>query len=416
MSEAARDDAFYDALETRSADERQTAWTQALRAQVGHAKAKAAYWAETLAEVDAGALTLEGLKDLPVTRKSDLMARQAQEPPFGGLTATATADLARLFVSPGPIADPEGFGRDWWRFARAFHAAGFRKGDVALNSFSYHLTPAGHMFESAAHALGVPVIPGGVGNTEAQVQAAGFYRATAYCGTPDFVKILLDKADEMGAPLHFEKAMVGGGPLFPSMREAYEARGIATLQSYGTADLGLVAYESPAREGMIADEHALIEIVRPGTGDPVPEGEVGEVLVTLLANPDYPLIRFATGDLSAILPGASPCGRTAPRIKGWMGRADQTTKVRGMFVRPEQVAAFAARHPEVLKARLVVESDARKLDVLTLKVEADGDLDPATLAETAQAVFKLKAAVEPVAPGALPNDGKVIEDARDFES
>ena len=410
------DGAFYDDLETRSADERAAAQTDLLRRQVAHAKAAGRYWAETLADVDADGLTLDGLKDLPVTRKSDLIARQKETPPFGGLTATATGDLSRLFLSPGPIADPEGKGRDWWRFARAFHAAGFGPGDIALNCFSYHMTPAGHMFESAAQALGVPVIPGGVGNSEAQVEAAAFFGATAYSGTPDFVQILLDKADAMGVSLGFKKAIVGGGPLFPSMRDAYEARGIATLQCYGTADLGLVAYESPAKEGMIADEQVVIEIVTPGTGDPVAPGDVGEVLVTLLTNKDYPLIRFATGDLSAILPGDSPCGRTAPRIKGWMGRADQTTKIKGMFVRPEQVAAFAARHPEIAKARLVVASDAKKLDTLTIRIETEEPVDEAKLAESAQAVFKLKGAIETVAPGDLPNDGKVIDDTRDYES
>jgi phenylacetate-CoA ligase len=410
------DGTFYDDLETRSADERAAAQLDALRRQVAHAKSSGAYWAETLKEVDAGALTLDGLSALPVTRKSDLMARQADAPPFGGLTATPTGDLARLFLSPGPIADPEGKGRDWWRFARAFHAAGFRKGDIALNCFSYHLTPAGHMFESGAHALGIPVIPGGVGNSEAQVEIAAFYGATAYSGTPDFVKILLDKADELGKTLAIEKALVGGGPLFPSMREEYERRGVSTQQIYGTADLGCVAYESAAREGLIAEEQVLIEIVRPGTGEPVPDGEVGEVLVTLLANKDYPLIRFATGDLSARMAGTSPCGRTAPRIKGWMGRADQTTKIKGMFVRPEQVAAFAARHPEIAKARVVVTSDAKKLDVMTIKVESEADIDAGKLAETAQSVFKLKGAIEWAAPGSLPNDGKVIEDARDYET
>jgi len=409
-------DALYDALESRSPDARATAQQDALRHQVAHAKKAGAYWAEALGDVQADSLTLAGLQDLPVLRKSELIQRQADSPPFGGVAGTPTGDLARLFVSPGPIADPEGFGRDWWRFARAFHAAGFARGDIALNCFSYHLTPAGHMFESGAHALGVPVIPGGVGNSEAQVQAATLYGATAYCGTPDFIQILLDKADALGTHLGFKKALVGGGPLFPSMRADYDARGVKTLQCYGTADLGLIAYESAAMDGMITDENVLVEIVRPGTGDSVADGEVGEVLVTLLANPDYPLIRFATGDLSAMLPGASPCGRTAPRIKGWMGRADQTTKIRGMFVRPEQVATFAARHPEIQKARVVVGSDAKKLDVMTIKVECTSDIDTAKLAETAQSVFNLKGTIEPTTPGTLPNDGKVIEDARDYES
>ena len=415
MADGKAEDAPYDARETRDPEHRRADQEAALRVQVAHAKAKGAYWADAFADVVPEDLTYDTLAALPVTRKSDLIAAQADAPPFGGLNATATADLARLFLSPGPIADPEGFGSDWWRFARALHAAGFRKGDIVLNSFSYHMTPAGHMFESAAHALGLPVIPGGVGNSEGQAEAAAFYGATAYAGTPDFLGTLLDKADAAGRPLAFAKAMVSAGPLFPSMREAYRARGIATLQSYGTADLGLVAYESAAMDGMLVDEDVIVEIVRPGTGERVSEGEVGEVVVTLLANREYPLIRFATGDLSAALPGPSPCGRTAPRIKGWMGRADQTTKVRGMFVRPEQVAALVGRHPEIARARVVVSSDADKRDVMTVRCEATSDLDAAALAESVSATLKLKGAVEIVAPDTLPNDGKVIEDARDFD-
>lgn len=408
----------FDALETRSPEEREAALLDALRQQVAHAKAKAPYWGELLSNVDPAALTDRAmLARLPVTYKADLVEAQAMRPPFGGMNATPPGALARLFLSPGPIAEPEGRGDDWWRAARAIWAAGFRKGDLVHNCFSYHFTPAGMIFESGARAIGCAVFPGGVGQTEMQVQAIAFYRATGFVGTPDFLKIVLDKAHELGADISsLTKAMVGGGALTPALRAEIEGRGVAVLQNYGTADLGIVAYESKAKEGMIVDEQVIVEIVRPGTGDPVPEGEVGEVVVTLVANRDYPLIRFATGDLSAILPGPSPCGRTAPRIRGWMGRADQSTKVRGMFVRPSQIDRVAKRHPEIGRLRLIVES-ANNLDTMRLVCEAgsrpEGLAD--AIAETLRAETGIRGAVELAAPGTLPNDGKVIEDARKYD-
>jgi phenylacetate-CoA ligase len=342
---------------------------------------------------------------------------QKAAPPFGGLTTRPAAEFDHVFQSPGPIHEP-GMSRvpDWWRFARALHAAGLRKGDIVHNAFASHLTPAGVMLESGARALGCAVIPGGVGNTEAQMTAAADIGATAYIGTPDFLKTLLDKADELGRDLSsIRRAWVSGGPLFPAMREAYEARGIPTFQGYATADLGNVAYETEAREGLVVDEGVILEIVRPGTGDPVPEGEVGEVLVTLL-NADYPLVRFATGDMSAVMPGTSPCGRTNMRIRGWMGRADQTTKVKGMFVRPEQIAAVVARHPEVLKARLTVSREGDE-DVMTLAVETPEPSPEiaAAIAGTLREVVRLRGTVEADIPGSLPNDGKVIEDTRSLD-
>ena len=332
------------------------------------------------------------------------------------MTATPTRDLARLYLSPGPIADPEGAGGDFWRMARALFAGGFRKGDVVHNCFSYHFTPAGMMLDAGARALGCAVFPGGVGNSDGQAQAMATFRAAGYVGTPDFLQAILDKADELKLDVSScTKAVVSGGALFPDMRAAYAERGVRVLQCYGTADLGLVAYESEAAEGMILDESVIVEIVRPGTGDPVPEGEVGEVVVTVL-NADYPLIRFGTGDLSAILPGISPCGRTAPRIKGWMGRADQTTKVRGMFVHPEQVARVAGRHPEISRARLIVGNDEGQ-DRMTLQCEVAGDAGEAlaaAIADSIQTECKLRGVVELVATGTLPNDGKVIDDTRDY--
>ena len=411
---------FFDSLETDSTDARTARQLAQLQDQVALAQAKAPYFAESLKGVDADSLTsLEALAALPVVRKSDLMDHQQSNPPFGGMTATPSADLARLYMSPGPILDPDGHAPnfDWWRFGRAAWAAGLRKGYRVANCFSYHLTPAGRMFEEAAHACGAAVIPCGVGNTEAVVQAMALLKATAYSGTPDYPKALFEKAVELGLDLSGVKTLiVGAGPLFPSMRQDYHDRGLVCLQTYGTADLGNVAYESKAMEGLITDEGVIVEIVRPGTGDPVPEGEVGEVVVTLLTNRDYPLIRFATGDLSAVMNGTSPCGRTAPRIKGWMGRADQTAKIRGMFVRPSQVAEIVSRHTEITKARIVISSDSAKKDIMTIRCEATGDLDAARLAETVQSVTKLRGTVEVVEPGTLPNDGKVIDDTRDFSA
>jgi phenylacetate-CoA ligase len=322
--------------------------------------------------------------------------------------------MARIFSSPGPIYEPEGWRPDYWRFARALHANGFRRGDVLHNCFSYHFTPAGMMLESGAHALGCAVFPAGVGNTEQQVHAIAHVRPVGYSGTPDFLKVILDKGDEVGADLSsIRRAHVSGGALLPDVKSFYHERGIAVFQSYGTADLGLIAYESEAHEGLILDESVIVEIVRPGTGDPVVEGEVGEVVVTAL-NPDYPLIRFATGDLSAFMPERSACGRTNKRLRGWMGRADQTTKVKGMFVHPAQVAEILKRHGLEARARLEVDREGGN-DVMLLRVEAEGPeaLGPAMEASL-QAVTKLRGRVRLVPPGTLPNDGKVIADLRKY--
>ncbi len=406
----------YDDLETRDPAVREASLFECLRGQIVKAQADAPGLARHLDGVEAEALTgRTELARLPVLRKSALTRMQKAAPPFGGLTTRPAAEFDQVFQSPGPIYEPGmSSAPDWWRLARALHAAGFRRGDIVHNSFAYHLTPAGQMMESGARALGCAVLAGGVGNTEAQVVAAADVGVTGYIGTPDFLKVMLDKAVETGRDLSaIKRALVSGGPLFPSLRQEYTDRGIACLQNYGTADLGLIAYETPALEGMVVDEGVILEIVRPGTGDLVPEGEVGEVLVTVL-NPDYPLIRFATGDLSAVLTGASPCGRTNMRIKGWMGRADQTTKVKGMFVRPEQIAEILVRHPEIARARLTVTRVGEQ-DAMTLAVEsanASPELADA-VRETMQAVLKLRGKVD--VTGALPNDGKVIDDIRKFD-
>jgi len=408
---------FYDELETRSPEARAAGLMAALARQVAHARAHAPAFGASLADIDAAAVTgREALARLPVLRKAELSARQGKSPPFGGLAAVAPGQLTRVFQSPGPIYEPESGRPDYWRFARALYAAGFRRGDIIHNCFSYHFTPAGSMVDTGAHALGCGVFPAGPGQLELQVRAIADIRPAGYVGTPSFLKMILDKAAETGADtssLHC--ALVSGEALPGSLREAFAERGVAVLQCYATADLGLVAYESEAREGLIVDEGVIVEIVRPGTGVPVPAGEVGEVLVTTL-NPDYPLIRFATGDLSAVLPGTSPCGRTNQRIRGWMGRADQTTKVRGMFVHPSQVAAVAARHPEIRRVRLVVDRVDHN-DVMTLRCEA-GER-PAGLGEAVAAsvreLCKLRGEVELVDPGTLPNDGKVIDDIRTYE-
>jgi len=334
-----------DPRETRSQDEREAALIQALQNSFTEASKSSAHYTKSLNGFDVGTLTSRSaLAELPVLRKSDLIAAQEAAPPFGGLGTKAPDAMARLFLSPGPIAEPQGTDDDIWRFARALRAAGYVAGDIVHNCFSYHLTPAGFMFDTAARALNCAVFPGGIGNTEQQALAMRRYGATAYVGTPDFLRTILEKADETGAPItSVKKAAVGGGPLFPDLRTWYEDRGISCLQSYGTADVGLIAYETTAKEGLIIDEDVIVEIVRPGTGDPVPEGEVGEVVVTVF-DPAYPMIRFATGDLSAVLSGQCPTGRTNMRLKGWMGRADQTTKVKGMFVHPEQIARVAKAH------------------------------------------------------------------------
>ncbi|KAB2920878.1 MAG: phenylacetate--CoA ligase [Hyphomicrobiaceae bacterium] len=373
-------------------------------------------WASHLAGVDPNAVTSrEVLAKLPVLRKSALKELQAKAPPFGGFATSPAGRLARIFMSPGPIFEPEGFGEDWWRSARALFAAGIRKGDIVHNTFAYHLTPGGWILDAGARALGCGVIAAGPGNTEQQIEAIQHLKPTAYVGVPDYLKILLDKAKEAGRNASsFKKALVSGGALFPSLRQEYKQRGIDTFQTYATADLGIIAYESPAMEGMIVDEGVIVEIVRPGTGDPVPAGEVGEVVVTAF-NRDYPMIRLGTGDLSAVLPGKSACGRTNMRIKGWMGRADQTTKVKGMFVHPENIAEIAKRHAELGRLRLVVGRSGEQ-DTMTLRAEAtsaDAGLK-GKLAETLQAVTKLKGEVEIVAPGTLPNDGKVIADERTY--
>lgn len=352
---------------------------------------------------------LSDLAKLPVLRKSDLSNRQKEKPPFGGVPVS---NLAHVFQSPGPIYEPGGVTRDWWRMGRFLHAAGFGTTDIVQNCFGYHLTPAGMIFENGARAVGAVVLPAGTGQTELQVQAAHDVGVTGYAGTPDYLKVILEKADEMGVELGIVKAAVSGGALFPSLRDWYKDRGITCLQCYATADVGHIAYETPAMEGMIIDEGVIVEIVTPGTGDPVPDGEVGEVLVTSL-NPDYPLVRFATGDLSAMMPGQSPCGRTNTRIKGWMGRADQTTKIKGMFVRPEQVAALVAKHSEIDRARVVASRDG-EMDVMTVRIETAAD-DAARFETSIVETLKLKGRVELVPPGALPRDGLVIEDARSYD-
>ncbi len=414
----------FDELETRDPAAREAALMAALPGQIAHAQARAPAFAEILKGVEAQAVTdRAALAGLPVTTKADLVARQSAAPPFGGLAAVENGSgpnslpggARRLFASPGPIYEFETPRADYWRGARALFAAGFRAGEVVHNSFSYHLTPGGWMLDSGLRALGCVVVPAGVGNTEAQVQAIAQFRPAGYTGTPDFLKVLLDAGAEHGIDCSsITKALVSGGALFPSLRAEYRSRGVAVLQCYATADLGSIAYESAADDGMIVDEQLIVEIVRPGTGDPVPEGEVGEVVVTTL-HPDYPLIRFATGDLSALLAGHSPCGRTNLRLKGWLGRADQTTKIKGMFVHPGQVAQVVKRHPEVVRARLVVARDGER-DVMTLRCEITGGEDAlaGAIAETLRAVCKLKGAVALEAPGSLPNDGKVIEDTRDY--
>ena len=404
---------YYDPLETRSPVLRDSEECAVLPKVVAHAMT-APGWAKHLTGVKAHDVkSRSALAKLPVLRKSDLVALQTENPPFGGLNVTPANRARRLLVSPGPIFEPEGNGVDWWGAARASFAAGFRSGDIVHNSFAYHLTPGGFILESGAQALGCAVIPGGVGNTEQQLEAIAHYRPSGYVGTPDFLKILLDTAAKTGKDVSsIKRALVSGAALPASLREELGQRGVAVLQCYATAELGVIAYESEAREGMIINETVIVEIVRPGTGDPVAEGEVGEVVVTSF-NPDYPMIRLGTGDLSAILPGISPCRRTNLRIKGWMGRADQTAKVKGMFVHPKQVAEVAARHPELKRLRLVVGREAEQ-DTMTLVAESptqDAAL-AAAVAATLQAVTKLKGAVKLVAPGALPNDGKVIADER----
>ena len=411
----------FDPLETRAPAEREAALLAALPKLVAHARQAAPAYAELLAAVDPATITSrQALAGLPVVRKPELHDRQRQaigREPFGGFSALVRGPgMRHVFASPGPIYEPEGHTRDWWRSGRALYAAGFRAGDLVHNSFSYHMTPGAFIMEAGAHAIGCTVFPAGVGQTEQQLQALAELRPNAYTGTPSFLRILLEKAAEAGTDASsLRKALTGGEALPPSLRDWFAERGVDVYQSYATADLGLIAYETPARQGLVIDEGVMVEIVRPGTGDPVPEGEVGEIVVTTL-NPDYPLVRFGTGDLSALLPGPCPSGRTNTRIKGWMGRADQTTKIRGMFVHPGQVADIARRFPEVLKARLVVSGEMAN-DHMILKVEAAGKpqgLD-ARIGEAIRDVTKLRGEVELLEPGSLPNDGKVIEDARSYK-
>jgi phenylacetate-CoA ligase len=412
---------YYDRLETRSPKAREKALMAALPGLIMHAKRKAPGFARILAAVDAKKVkTREALAALPVTRKSDLAALQKEMPPLGGLNATPLEKLAKLFVSPGPVYDPEGRGEDWWRTARGLFAGGFRAGDRVANSFAYHFTPAGSMLESGALALGCTVVPTGVGQTEMQVAAVRDLRLNGYVGTPSFLKLIVEKADELKADIScLTKAQVGAEYLPPALRTAMQERGIAVTQMYGSADLGLIAYESLGRdgrptEGMILEEALILEIVRPGTGDPLPPGEVGEVVITSF-NKDYPLVRFATGDLSAVLPGTSPCGRTNVRIRGWLGRADQSTKVRAMFVTPRQVSAIVRRHPEIVRARLVV-SGTQGNDEMVLHCEVAGvpaGLE-AAIAASIREVTKLRGEVRILPLGSLPNDGKVIEDKRQY--
>ncbi|RAH99757.1 AMP-dependent synthetase [Acuticoccus sediminis] len=408
---------FYDERETRSPEARERALMDALRAQVRHAKIHSPHYRETLADVDPDTLlSREALSALPVLYKSDLIDLQAKAPPLGGLATRPAADFKRLYLSPGPIAEPEAE-HPHWRMERALWAAGFRSADIVMNTFAYHLTPAGFMFDHALAALGATVFPSGVGNTQTQASAIPVLGITGYVGTPDFLKAILEKGDEHGIETGtIARAMVTGGPLFPSLREFYAARGIAVRQCYGTAELGLIGYETEPGAGLVLDEDAVVEIVRPGTGDPVAPGEVGEVVVTTF-NAAYPLIRFATGDLSAELDTPSSCGRTGRRLKGWMGRADQTTKVRGMFVHPRQVAAIVNRFARVHRARLVIDEDGGA-DKVLLKVEvADGDEAlAAAVAEAIRTECRVRGDVAFVDPGSLPNDGKVIDDVRKLEA
>ncbi|GAA6142978.1 AMP-binding protein [Hydrogenophaga sp. 5NK40-0174] len=412
---------FFDALETRSQDERNAAQMAVLPAQIAHAKSNTKAFAELLRDVDPDSInSLYALAQLPVIRKSELLERQQanrSQDPFGGFSAVVRGpEMQRIFASPGPIYEPEGTTKDYWRTARALFAAGFRQGDLVHNAFSYHMTPGAFILESGAMALGCTVFPAGTGQTEQQLQAMTELCPAAYTGTPSFLRILVEKAIESGRDISsLKKASVSGEAFPPSLCQWLAEQGITGYQSYATADLGMIAYETAAREGLLIDEGVIVEIVRPGTGDVLPDGEVGEVVVTTL-NTAYPLIRFGTGDLSAILPGTCPTGRTARRIKGWMGRADQTTKVRGMFVHPAQVAEISKRFEAVTKARLVVSGEMSN-DQMCLKVETatpSEDLAKA-LADAVRDITKLRADVDMVACGTLPNDGKVIEDARSYE-
>ncbi|MFZ1344782.1 phenylacetate--CoA ligase family protein [Thiothrix eikelboomii] len=409
---------YYDELETRDAAEREAALIAAVAQQVAYAQAHAPAYTQLLAEVNPLELTsAAAIARLPVTRKADLSAQQKAAPPFGGLAAIQGQALTHIFASPGPIYEPGSTHRpDFWRLARALYCAGFRQGDLAHNTFSYHLTPAGMMMETGAHALGCTVIPAGVGQTELQLQTIADLKPNAYVGTPSFLNILLDKSAELGMDISsITHGLVSGEAYPPAFRTKFAAHGITCYQAYATADVGLIAYETEAAQGLVVDEGIYLEIVRPGTGDPVAIGEVGEVVVTNL-NPDYPLIRFATGDLSALMPDSSPCGRTNKRIRGWMGRADQTAKVRGMFIHPSQVDKVTKRHPEIAKARLVVEW-RDQADQLSLHCETATPNEPLAqaIAASIRDICKLRSEVKFVELGSLANDGVVISDLRKYD-
>lgn len=409
---------YFDTLEIRAPEVREKALLAALPAQVSHARTHAAYFSEALSDIDAGEIdSRDALAGLPVTRKSDLAAFQARHPPLGGLNATPVSGLAHVYQSPGPIYEPDGRGSDWWRFARAMYAAGLRPGDLVYNTYSYHFTPAGMMIETGAARLGCCVFPAGVGQTELQLEAIRHLKPGAYAGTPSFLKILIEKGEAAGADLScIRRATLSGEALPPSLRAWFNGRGITARQLYGTADLGLIAFESDAQAGLIVDENVLVELVEPGGTKPVPMGEIGEVVVTNF-NPDYPLIRFATGDLSAVEAGISPCGRTNMRLKGWLGRADQTVKVRGMFVHPGQIGEIGKRYPELVRLRLRVEGrvgdDRMRLLCETNDTPPDGLA--ARLQETLRDVTRLRGEVDFVAVGSLPTDGKLVEDARAYD-
>jgi len=408
---------YYDKLETRDEMTRSLALQMELPKQITHAKSSTSAYAEILAEVNPAEITsMQALAELPVTRKSDLMERQAALRPFGGLATAEAGKMVRVYSSPGPVYEPEGEGPDYWRTGRAMYAAGIRAGDLIHNTLSYHFTPAGFMIESGARAIGCGVFPAGTGQTELQVNAIVDLKPNVYCGTPSFLKILIDKAAELNTDIScIKKGLVGGEALPPSLRETLSGHGIEVLQFYGTADVGTIAYESDAKEGLIIDEEIIVEIVTPGTGEPVAEGEVGEILVTSLSQ-DYPLVRFATGDMSKYLPGSSPCGRTNVRIAGWMGRADQTTKVKGMFVRPEQVAEVVKRHPQISKARLVVDrEDVNDSMTLCCEVSEQSEALAEAIRNSLRDVCKLRGVVSFVASGELAADGKVIDDVRSYE-
>ncbi|MBC8338392.1 MAG: AMP-binding protein [Rhodospirillales bacterium] len=415
------DSEFYDELEIQDPDEREILLFESLARHLAAVREETPYFQNLLKDINP--MEIKGRDDLaalPITRKSDLGDLQKNDPPLAGMTTVAPANYLRLFQSPGPTYEPEADGKDWWRMGRALFAAGMRPGDIVHNTFSYHMTPAGMMIESGARAIGCAVVPAGTGQTEQQIQAIAHIRPSAYAGTPSFLKIILDKAREAGADVgSISKALVSGEALPQALRDEFRDNGIQCLQAYASADLGLIAYESKAMDGLIVDDRIIVEIVRPGTGDPVAQGEIGEVIVTSL-NRDYPLIRFATGDLSSVMTGLSPCGRTGMRLTGWKGRADQSTKVRGMFVTPKQIADVLKRHPEIAKARLVVETKDGT-DAMTLKAEADiesgggGEELASALGETLKSLCNLRGDTHIVEPGSLPNDGLVIEDTRGRE-